>query len=217
MQNDRIALNAPQDADGFQPAQSHDKLFLMNSPAQLLPPRRPALFTKAEYLHLVGTGAFRKPYECELVDGELHRMSAVYIAHQRMADHVRDLINTIIKKNALNLWVTREVMIDVGPASIRQADVAVTVPLAETAKMASPAETMIAIEVADTTLRTDLGEKLLDYASAGIAEYLVVDMKSGMIHVCRLPADGDYTARTIVPFGTAVDILGCHALVISKP
>jgi Uma2 family endonuclease len=188
----------------------------MNSPAHVMP-RRPAQFTKDEFLDLVGKDAFRKPYECELVEGELIRMNAVYIAHQRMADHILITIKSIIDQKALGLWVIREPMIDLGPSTIRQADVAVTVPLAEGTKAAAAADTLIAIEVADTTLRTDLGEKLLDYASAGIPEYLVVDLNTHVTHVCRQPKEGDYAFRTVVPFGTAFDILGTHALVISKP
>jgi Uma2 family endonuclease len=189
----------------------------MNIASPLHSTRQPARFTKAEYLDLVGIGAYRKPYECELVEGELVRMNAVCIGHQRMADHVFLLLHAVITANVLNAWVVREPIIDVGPETIRQADVGVFRPLPEGTKAAPADAALLVVEVADTTLRTDLGDKLLDYASAEIAEYLVVDIKALVVHVCRKPVDGDYTERLTVPFGTAFDVLGQHLLTLSKP
>jgi Uma2 family endonuclease len=180
-------------------------------------PRKPALFSKDEYLELVGMGAFRKPYECDLVAGELQRMNPIYMGHQRMANHILFQLKSMIDRDSLPLWVTSEVMIDLGPTTIRQADVAITRQLSADAKLALASETLIVVEVSDSTLRLDLGEKLLDYATAGIPHYLVIDLKQDVVHVCKQPEDGDYVQRVVVPFGTAFDILESQKLTVSKP
>ena len=61
---------------------------------------------------------------------------------------------------------------------------------------ATPQDILLLIEVADTTLRTDLGRKARIYASAGIVEYWVVDLNSQMVYVHRAPVDGAYRTRT---------------------
>ncbi len=54
------------------------------------------------------------------------------------------------------------------------------------------ADVLLLIEVADTTLHLDLGEKAALYAEAGIPEYWVVDIESRRLLVHRQPAGGEY-------------------------
>ncbi|MBA4062309.1 MAG: Uma2 family endonuclease [Isosphaera sp.] len=51
-----------------------------------------------------------------------------------------------------------------------------------------PATALLVVEVSDTTLRTDLTEKAERYATAGIAEYWVLDLNGRQLHVLRDPA-----------------------------
>lgn len=61
------------------------------------------------------------------------------------------------------------------------------------------------VEVADTTLRTDLGRKAKIYAREGVAEYWVVDVRKALIHQLWAPVDGVYAERRELPFGTRID------------
>lgn len=56
------------------------------------------------------------------------------------------------------------------------------------------------IEVADSSLRFDLGEKARLYASTGVIDYWVVDIRYRIIHVHRDPVDGQF--KTIKKFST---------------
>ena len=99
--------------------------------------------------------------------------------------------------------------IAVPPHSVPEPDIVLTsepdgdglVPLASVA---------LIVEVADTTLTSDLGRKAHLYALHGIPEYWVADLNARVIHQMWAPEDGHYrevrearfqdevTARTIV-------------------
>ncbi len=53
-------------------------------------------------------------------------------------------------------------------------------------------DALLVIEVADSSLRYDLGEKATLYAAAGIGDYWVVDIAARRIHCLRDPANDQY-------------------------
>jgi Uma2 family endonuclease len=53
------------------------------------------------------------------------------------------------------------------------------------------------IEVADTTLAEDRGEKTLLYAEAGIPEYWIVNLVDDCVEVHRNPQGGHYQSRIV--------------------
>ena len=53
------------------------------------------------------------------------------------------------------------------------------------------------IEIANTTLGYDLGEKKQAYAKAGILEYWVVDVENRQIYVFRRPQADNYESEVI--------------------
>jgi Uma2 family endonuclease len=52
---------------------------------------------------------------------------------------------------------------------------------------AHPTTAALVVEVSDSTLRTDLTEKAEKYATAGIADYWVLDLNARQLHVFRNP------------------------------
>jgi Uma2 family endonuclease len=60
------------------------------------------------------------------------------------------------------------------------------------------------VEVADSTLSDDLGEKLADYATAGLPEYWVVDVRGRQILQHSGPGNGTYAPREPTRFGEIV-------------
>jgi Uma2 family endonuclease len=50
-----------------------------------------------------------------------------------------------------------------------------------------PVSAALVVEVADTTLQTDLTDKAERYATAGIADYWVLDLNAAVLHVLRDP------------------------------
>lgn len=58
------------------------------------------------------------------------------------------------------------------------------------------------VEVADTTLAKDTGEKLTISATAGIPEYWVIDVGRSHLRVFRQPLEKEYQSETVVTQGT---------------
>lgn len=68
------------------------------------------------------------------------------------------------------------------------------------------------VEVADTTLSDDLGEKREDYATAGLAEYWVEDVKNQLIVQHAQPVAGACAAQASTRFGASATSLAYPAL-----
>lgn len=75
--------------------------------------------------------------------------------------------------------------------SLPEPDLLVTEPPSE---LRRPTTAFLAIEVSDTTLRTDIGVKLPMYASADVPEYWVVDVNARevVVHTGPRPDEGRY-------------------------
>ena len=63
------------------------------------------------------------------------------------------------------------------------------------------------VEVADTTLDYDLGEKALRYAAEGVEELWVADVAGRRLHVHREPVNGDWRQRLLFVVGDEVSPL----------
>ena len=83
-----------------------------------------------------------------------------------------------------------------------------------------PSSALLAIEVAISSLRSDLRVKTTKYAAAGIPEYWVFDVKGRRLHVFTEPTPGDGYAEhqeralkgTITPGAVEVEPLDLAAL-----
>jgi Uma2 family endonuclease len=55
----------------------------------------------------------------------------------------------------------------------------------------------VLVEVADTTVRTDLGRKARIYATAGVRAYWLIDLNSRSVNVHGRPRGGEYAVRAV--------------------
>lgn len=62
-------------------------------------------------------------------------------------------------------------------------------------------DVQLAIEVSYSSSKSDLLEKAVLYAEAGIGEYWIVDASAGCVHVSLNPVAGEYTDRSIAKPG----------------
>lgn len=76
-----------------------------------------------------------------------------------------------------------------------------------------PADILLAVEVAGSTLNLDLGRKRIDYASAGIRHYWVVDIEGKRTHCYADPQGSDYAAIKVAPFGEPLAVPGAQVAV----
>jgi Uma2 family endonuclease len=62
---------------------------------------------------------------------------------------------------------------------------------------ADVADVALIIEVSDSTLERDKGDKLAAYARAGVPEYWVINLRENVIEVRDAPVNGEYTRERI--------------------
>jgi Uma2 family endonuclease len=65
----------------------------------------------------------------------------------------------------------------------------------------SAADVKLVIEVADSSLQSDLIEKAALYAEANIVEYWTVDVQGRCVHIFRSPSAGTYADRSVAKCG----------------
>lgn len=169
----------------------------MNAPAALPTADRWRLrASDFEVLH--DAGALAELRRAELIDGDIYAMSPQLTRHARGKTRLAYALAARLASLRSAAEVITEVSVTVSEHSVPQPDIVVT---SYKGDGFMPAETvLLAVEVSDTTLASDLGRKADLYAAAGIPEYWVVDFDGQRILVHSQPDSGRYRKRADVPF-----------------
>lgn len=183
----------------------------MNKPVRLAVESVPeTLFTAREYLRMEAAGAFTD-MNVELVRGELRKMMSGGFSHGEMT--ARLITKLITAYSATDRRLAVDLMIGIGPLTIRGADIAVVLPDVPSSGPVPPERVVLLIEIAVTTLGTDLGEKQAEYADAGVPDYWVADVGARVMHVMRSPEGDRYAERSVVPFDQPLAVPGTSATI----
>ena len=167
--------------------------------------RTPLVLTDAQYEAMARRGAFVGLGRVELRGGVVVAMSPVHLKHSSGVTALLVAAHQALSATALKANV--EVTIRFGGGFSPTADIVVWDPASVPAFDGPiPAEAVkLVIEVADASLPDDLGQKLLDYAQAGLPEYWVADVTARVLHICTGPNPQGYERRRVVRFGEAAD------------
>ncbi|MET0241466.1 MAG: Uma2 family endonuclease [Sphingobium sp.] len=149
--------------------------------------------TVEEFLLLDREGAFGWR-STELIDGEIFYMSPKHRAHARMIGNLYFRIRKALEDSCSPYSALIDVSVRLSDHDVPEPDIVITaepdgdgiVPL-ETVKLV--------IEVADSTLATDLKVKAPRYAQFGVPEYWVVDVTAKTVHQMSAPVGDSYTER----------------------
>ena len=158
-------------------------------------------FTRAEYHRMAEVGILREHDRVELIRGEIVEMSPPGRRHKAFAGNLNQLLVTRLAGRAI-VWMQNPIVLT--EDSEPQPDVVVLRRGAVSYKErdAWGEDTLLLIEVADTSLAYDRSTKLRLYAEAGIPQYWVVDCNAEAIEVYRTPGPEGYRDITRVA-GTA--------------
>jgi Uma2 family endonuclease len=149
-------------------------------------PDRPFRFTREQYYEMGKLGYFDGK-RVELIFGEIVEMSPINWPHVL---GIRLVTESLEAAFASGYWLNIQQPIvaqGVKPGSEPQPDVAVIsgTPRSYTDH---PSTAALIVEVADSTLANDTTTKAELYATAGIADYWVLDVENRQLHVFRDPA-----------------------------
>ncbi len=166
------------------------------------PNPRPFRWTREQY-RMLGKLGFLDNRRVELINGEIHEMSPINWPHVLGIRNTADALRVVFVGIA---WVSEQSPIAVS-ISYPQPDVAV-IPGRPADYTDHPTTALLVVEVADTTLNHDLTTKAELYATAGIADYWVLDVDGRQLHVFRDPVPlptglGATAYRTHLTFGPA--------------
>jgi Uma2 family endonuclease len=171
-----------------------------------------ASVTDEEFARMAANGAFRGLGRWELRRGKLHRMSPTYHPHARALGRIYRALEDAIHAAGLGLEVAPEVSVKFGNGFTPLADIVVC---AGQHPAFVPGETVrLVIEVADSSLADDRGAKALDYARAGLVEYIIADLDGRRFLQCTAPGADGYGLETVTVFGASLALATLAGVVI---
>lgn len=175
----------------------------------------PVRFTADEFMELV-----RHPPiadwngKVELANGNIVRMAPANIPHWRVQHGVAQSLRAIFSSVEGDWLVGPEPTVRFAERVVRLPDIAVFRDARLDGAVFEAADLFLAVEVADSSLRIDLGPKLSDYADAEIPYYWVVDLGGRRVLAMARPADGGYRVCDVHPFGVAVPVPGTDTTIV---
>ena len=152
---------------------------------------------------MIDTGAFGENH-VELVGGELVQMAPAGMDHGRSNVTLAVELAGIYK--GLGPAIVIDVVVELSDDTVRSPDISVVDRDIGNRQKLVPADILLAVEISNTTLNEDLGRKRIDYASAGIRHYWVVDIAGRRVHTYADPQGADYAAIRIYSFGEAMPV-----------
>lgn len=149
------------------------------------------LFTREEYRRMAEVGILKPTDRVELICGEIISMSPPGHRHVMFVNNLNELLVTRLAGRAI---VSVQNPVALSEHSEPQPDLAVwrrgSAPYKQRGARAE--DTLLLIEVADSSLKYDRSTKLRLYAETGISEYWVVNCVDETVEVHRTPTAAGY-------------------------
>jgi len=150
-------------------------------------------FTAKDYHRMVAACILSEEARVELIDGEVVEMSPVGSRHVACVNRLDDLLHERLPRGSAIVQVQSPVAL--GEHSEPEPDITVLRYRADyyADALSGPADVLLLIEVADSSLAIDRRVKLPLYARAGIPEVWIVDLDAGLIERHTGPTNDAYT------------------------
>ena len=162
-------------------------------------------FTVNEWHRMGDAGLFGDSARMELLDGEVIEMSPIGSAHASCVARLNLLLLYAVGSRAL-IFPENPVVLD--DYSEPQPDIAVLAPHREGYSRVhpTPAEILLLIEVADSTLAFDRDRKSVAYARAGVGQTWIVDLAGDEVLVMDSPGPDGYSRARSKRRGNVLEI-----------
>jgi Uma2 family endonuclease len=155
-------------------------------------------FTRDAYRRMFEVGLFGVDPRVELLDGEILMMSPIGPFQGAI---VRRLTGFFVKCLPDSIECSVQLPIIAGDHSEPEPDIALVRKRDDDYQLEhpAPADVVLLIEVAQSSIAYDLGRKLQIYAASAIPEYWVVDIGQKLVIVHREPAGSTFS--NVHPYG----------------
>lgn len=170
--------------------------------------------TMDEFDRMVHCGAFdHLNRKIELIRGELREMNPAGPLHDDLITYLTNW--SVLAASKKSILVTSQTGLNLAGLDSRpEPDLLWLRRARYRERHPSASDVKLAIEVADSSLNTDLIEKATLYAEAGIVEYWIIDASGRCVHVFRQPQGSTYTDRSIVNLGAKLSPLAANDAVL---
>ena len=170
-------------------------------------------FTVEDYERMGDAGVLGEDARVELIAGEIVDMSPIRPRHVACVNRSNRLLSRHVGDAG---WVSVQNPIRLGDHDEPQPDLAVLRPRADyTRSLPTPADVLLLVEVADTSLAYDRDVKIPMYARAGIAEVWLVDLNGQVVLRYAEPHEGAYRRTERVERGQRLAALNLPGLEIA--
>jgi len=164
-------------------------------------------FSVEEWHQMGEAGLFRENPRVELLDGEVIQMSPIGNRHLACVNRLTRLLVNAVGDQAI-VSVQNPVRLD--DYSEPQPDVVLLLPRRDFYSSATPGakDTVLLVEVSDTSLSWDRDRKAPRYAAAGIPTVWIVNLAAGAVLVRSGPAPDGYSDLRRAERGEILDVPG---------
>lgn len=176
-----------------------------------------ARLTVEEYNRIVETGLF-DGRRFELIYGLICEMTPIGSKHESAVDQLTRWSYRSVDDVSILVRVQQSLSLPMA-GSVPEPDLAWVTNADYTGSCPTAEDALLVVEVAETSLDYDLGEKANLYASAGIPEYWAVDCQDGRLVVHRAPVSSGYDSvkefagdEVVTPLGRPEVLLRPEAL-----
>lgn len=153
-------------------------------------------WTVSEYYRAYFAGEFGENAHVELLRGEVVFLSPQKSLHALATENVLVALRTVFPSASIRI----QMPLGLDDRSEPEPDVLVAIgPRTRYAKQhPSGNDTLLVVEVADTSITQDRGFKARLYAEYGVPEYWILNIKGKRLEILREPRAGRYTVSEVV-------------------
>ncbi len=169
-------------------------------------PPAPRYFSVDEYNRMIETGILRDDERVELIEGEIIEMSPIGKRHAACVDRLSMRLTMLL--------IDKAILRTQGPIRLDDAQVQPDLAVLHlrddfySGSLPIPLDTLLLIEVADTTLAYDRSIKLSLYARVGIPEVWLVNLPEDKVEVFSNAEAGVYRMVQQLRRGDAIAVPG---------
>ncbi len=170
-------------------------------------------FTVADFYQMGESGILGEDDRVELIDGEIIDMAPIGSRHWSVVNRLHRLIERVVGDAAI---VSSQSSFRLDDYSEPQPDIALFRPRADfyATALPTPADTLLVIEVADSSARYDRQIKLPLYARRGVPEFWIVDLDANLLRLYHEPRGDDYLRSSATPAPGFVSIASLPGITV---
>lgn len=164
-------------------------------------------WTGDDLIKLGVLGALPRERKYELLDGEIIEQMPPGPLHDALVGVIASRLGSLTWRTASHVRQEKAIRLD--PYYDPRPDVSLIrgTDLDYTENFPTAVDAVLVLEVADSSVEFDRGEKLRAYAAAGIADYWIVNLRDTQVEVYREPDAQGYRSLRIYKQGETVTAL----------